>query len=99
WVNGYWQFYYLLARTLFPSHIYFSAHYTDEKWPLVIYMQGAANPVIQRMAGYIVPYIVQRQTEKIVSQAELIGVMELVLDELEATGLPDESYKQLRDEG
>src|SRR5690554_3497511 len=66
WANGYGQFYLLLARALFPSYVHLSAHYTDDKWPVVIYMQGAATPVIQRMAGYVAPYIVQRQLDAMV---------------------------------
>ena len=99
WVNGYGQLYQLLSRALFPSYTYLSAHYTDDKWPMVIYMQGAATPVIQRLAGYAVPFIVQRQLDKIVSEAELIGLMDLILDELEAGSLQRDTYKQLRGEG
>ena len=99
WVNGYGQFYHLLARALFPSYAHLSAHYTDDKWPLVIYMQGAATPVIQRMAGFVAPYIVQRQMDSIVYEAELVGLMDLILDELEAGSIPRDTYKALRSEG
>jgi hypothetical protein len=99
WVNGYGQFYHLLARALFPSYAHLSAHYTDDKWPVVIYMQGAATPVIQRMAGYVMPYIAQRQLDATVYEAELVGLMDLILDELEAGNLPRETYKMLRAEG
>lgn len=99
WVNGYGQFYGLLTRALFPSYTHFSAHYTDDRWPVVIYMIGAATPVIRCMAGYVAPYIVQRQFESIVSEAELIGLMDLILDELEAASLGRDAYKALRAEG
>lgn len=99
WVNGYGEFYHLLARALFPSYAHLTAHYTDDKWPLVIYMQGAATPVIQKMAGFVAPYIVQRQMDSIVYEAELVGLMDLILDELEAGSLPRDTYKALRAEG
>lgn len=99
WVNSYGQLYHLLARALFPSYVHLSAHYTDDKWPVVIYMQGAATPVIQRIAGYVSPYIVQRQLDTTVYEAELIGLMDSILDELEAGSLPREAYKALRTEG
>jgi hypothetical protein len=99
WVNGYGEFYHLLARALFPSYAHLTAHYTDDKWPLVIYMQGAATPVIQKMAGFVAPYIVQRQMESIVYEAELVGLMDSILDELEAGSLPRDTYKALRAEG
>jgi transcription antitermination factor NusG len=99
WVNNYGQFYQLLARSLFPSYVYLGAHYTDDKWPVVIYMQGAATPVIQRIAGYVAPFIVQRQLERVVSEVELMGVMDLILDELEVGNMMRDNYKYIRDEG
>jgi hypothetical protein len=99
WVNSYGQLYHLLSRALFPSYVHLSAHYTDDKWPVVIYMQGAATPVIQRIAGYVSPYIVQRQLDSTVYEAELIGLMDSIMDELEAGSLPRDTYKALRTEG
>lgn len=99
WVNGYWRFYTRICQEIFPSYIQLSAHTTDNQWPLVLYLRGEATPVIQRMAGYIAPYIVERQFSPIVSEAELIGLMDIVLDELEAWNLPREDYKRLRSDG
>lgn len=99
WVNGYWKFYTRICREIFPSYIQLSAHTTDNQWPLVLYLRGEATPVIQRMAGYISPYIVERQFSPVVSEAELIGLMDIVLDELEAWNIPREAYKRLRGDG
>src|SRR5262245_4051317 len=71
WVNGYAQFYYLLTQSLFPSYTQVSAHYTDDKWPLVIFMRGSAPAVIQRIAGYVSPFIFYRQMDSKVSEVEL----------------------------
>jgi hypothetical protein len=99
WVNSYAQFYYVLTQTLFPSYMQMSAHYTDDKWPLVIFMRGSAAAVIQRMAGYIAPFVFYRQMDAKVSEIELAGVMDLILEELEASSLPIEVYRKLRADG
>lgn len=96
WANLYVAFYKRLCQDLFPSFNQVSVHATDDRWPVIIYLRGTATPVIQRMAGFITPYIVQRQFSPTVSEVELLGLMDLILDELEAGSLSREVYKQLR---
>jgi hypothetical protein len=99
WLGSYIQFYSLLATQLFASHMPLVAQYGDDRWPVVIYMQGPITPVIQKMAGYVTPYVVQRQMDVRVSEAELLGLMDVMLDELEATNMPRAKFKKLREEG
>jgi len=99
WVNGFGRLYYLLAQTLFPNYGFLDAHYTDEGWPLVIYLQGAATPIIQQMAGLVYPYVVKARLEPEISHMELVGVMEEVLDQLVVSGLPRGTQVALRNEG
>lgn len=99
WVNSYGQFYSLLAQTLFPSLNQVSAHYTDDKWPVIIFIRGNAQPIIQRMAGYVSPFIFYRQLNSPVSEIELLGLIDMILDELEAYSLPLEVHKHLRVQG
>lgn len=99
WVQGYAQMYHLLCRELFPSFNQIHARDTDNRWPVVIGIKGEAIPVIQRIAGFIAPYLAHRQLTPVVSEAELIGLMEVVLDELEAASLAPDTYRQLRVEG
>ena len=96
WANLYLAFYKRLCQDLFPSFGQVSVHSTDDHWPVIIYLKGTATPVIQRMAGFITPYVVQRQFSPTVSEVELLGLMDLILDELEAGNLPRDVYKQLR---
>lgn len=96
WANLYLAFYKRLCRDLFPSFSQVTVHATDDRWPVIIYLKGTATPVIQRMAGFVTPYIVQRQFSPTVSEVELLGLMDLILDELEAGNLAREVYKQLR---
>jgi hypothetical protein len=51
------------------------------------------------LAGFAAPYIAQRQSLPTVSEVELLGLMDTILDELEATDLPREEYKMLRTDG
>lgn len=99
WVNGYGRLYYLLAQSLFPNHSLLTAHYTDEAWPLVIYLQGAATPIIQHLAGTVYPYICKARTEPELSAYELTGVMEEMLDQLAVTALPRTTQVELRKQG
>lgn len=99
WVDGYGQLYLLLARSLFPSFTGVRAQYADEHWPVVITIKGDAAPVIEALAGFVAPYVAARQNAPVVSEPELIGLMEVVLDALEATTLPFDAYKRLVNDG
>jgi hypothetical protein len=99
WLGNYIQFYSLLATQLFASHVPLVAQYGDDRWPVIIYMQGPITPVIQKMAGYVTPYVVQRQMDVRVSETELLGLMDVMLDELEAANMPRAKFKKLREEG
>ena len=98
WANNYVELYRRLCRDLFPSFNQVSLHATDDRWPIMVYLRGTATPVIQRMAGFVAPYIVEKQFSPTVSEIELVGLMDLILDELEAGNLAREAYKQLRND-
>ncbi|MBI5670981.1 MAG: hypothetical protein HZC41_23555 [Chloroflexi bacterium] len=99
WVDGYGQLYLLLARSLFPSFTGIRAQYVDDHWPVVVTIKGDAAPVIEALAGYVSPYVAARQNAPVVSEPELIGLMEVVLDALEATTLPFDAYRRLVNDG
>lgn len=99
WVDAYGQLYHLLAGRLFPSRVAISAQYADDQLPVIIIIQGAATPVIHILAGLIAPYIATRQSFPMVSEAELLGLMDIVLDELEAGDLPRQEYNRLKVDG
>jgi hypothetical protein len=98
WANHYVELYRRICDDLFPSFNQVSLHSTDRQWPIIVYLHGTATPVIQRIAGFVAPYIVQRQFSPKVSEVELRGLMDLILDELEAGNLDRETYKQLRND-
>lgn len=99
WVDGYGQLYLLLTRALFPSFTGVSAQYADDHWPVIVTIRGDSAPVIEALAGFVAPYIALRQTDSIVSELELIGLMETVLESLEAITLPLDAYKRLVNDG
>jgi len=99
WADAYGQLYTLLARALFPSFTRVSARYADSRWPVIVSIYGEAAPVIGVLAGYVAPFVVYRQPESTVSEVELIGLMEVILEELEASNLPRDASKRLVAEG
>jgi len=98
WVESYVRLYDVLTRAVFPSYRQIDAYYGDYEEPPIVVIKGEATPVIMMLAGFIAPYIAARQGLASVTDFELVGLMELVLDELEAGDLPREALRQLRDE-
>ncbi|MEO8395428.1 MAG: hypothetical protein ABI700_20715, partial [Chloroflexota bacterium] len=98
WTDGYQGFYQLLSGTLFPSFMRVSAFYIDQQEPLIVALYGEATPVIMAMAGYVAPYVVARQGTR-PPEIELYGMMDMILEEIEATDLPRDEYRHLRDSG
>src|SRR5262249_25483974 len=98
WTDGYLDFYRLLSSALFPSFTRVSAFYVDQREPLIVAIYGEATPVIGAMAGFVAPYVVTRQGTRPV-EVELLGMMDMILEEVEATDLPREEYRRLRDSG
>ncbi len=98
WTDGYSDFYALLAGALFPSYTRVSAFYLDQAAPPLVALYGEATPVITTLAGFVVPYVVARQGTR-PSEVEVLGMMDMILEELEATDLPRGDYRRLRDSG
>ena len=98
WTDGYQGFYQLLSGTLFPSFMRVSAFYIDQQEPLIVALYGEATPVIMSMAGYVAPYVVARQGTR-PPEIEIYGMMDMILEEIEATDLPRDEYRRLRDSG
>jgi hypothetical protein len=98
WADTYTRLYTQIARALFPSLAECQTFYADQAWPPIIILHGKATPLITVMAGYIAPFIAARQGSAVISEVELRGLVDLVLDELEASDLPRNDYQRLRDE-
>jgi hypothetical protein len=99
WITAYGQFYNLLAHALFPSFSRIQAYYADDHLPPVVVIQGEATPVIHAMAGFVVPYLAIRQQSESVSDLELRGLMNIVLEELEGGDLSPAVVTYLVDQG
>lgn len=98
WTDGYTDFYALLTGALFPSYTRISAFYLDQAAPPLVALYGEATPVITTLAGFVAPYVVARQGTR-PSEVEVLGMMDMILEELEATDLPRGDYRRLRDSG
>jgi hypothetical protein len=97
WVEGYVRLYEALTRALFPSFMQIRAYYADQKEPPVVVINGTATPVIRVLARVVCPYIAARQGIGDLSDYEIRGLCEHILDELEAGDLPRADYLQVRD--
>lgn len=99
WIGLYGRMYEVLVEELFPRHTRVHAEYVDQLLPPILMLQGEADHVIRVIAGYIIPYIAVRQGERLISEAELDGVMRHVLDDLEASDLKPAVYDRVRRAG
>jgi hypothetical protein len=97
WVSGVARLYSTLVRRLFPSYARIDTQYIDGDMPAVITIMGDSNILMQKMAGFVLPYLALRQTQ-VISEAELRGLVDIVLEELEANDLPRTDYQTLRAE-
>ncbi len=98
WTDGYLDFYQLLSSALFPSFTRASAFYVDQEEPLIVAIYGEATPVIVALAGFVAPYVVARQGTRPM-EVEILGMVDMILEEIEATDLTREEYRRLRDSG
>lgn len=97
WTQGYGQLYHLLAGVLFPSFNNVNAYYADEGDPPAIIMNGDSTPVMVAFAGYVTPYMANRQPHQpTVSDGELTRLMDFLINELEGNDLPANALNHLR---
>lgn len=96
WVGGYLDLYGQLTTALFPSFSAYEANYADAEHPPIVLVRGQSLPVVRVLGHLIVPYVAQRQYDPRVTDAEIRGIVETTLDELEAADLPRPKYEALR---
>lgn len=88
-----------LAGVLFPSYTRTAAFYADQAFPPIVVITGQPLPVIHMIGGYVTPFTAARRAAgRTASAVELRGLIDVVLDELEAGDLPRDEYRRLRDE-
>lgn len=97
WADAYTNLYGTLSATLFPSFPNVSAFYVDQAQPPIAVIQGDCAPLIAVIGGYIAPYASNRAGTR-PSDIELRGILDIMLDDLEATDLAREDYNRLRDQ-
>lgn len=98
WVNSYRALYNVLASNLFPSYRITQIYYTDPELPSIVVIYGQSVPLMHVLAGYIVPYVAARHARPGASEAELWGLMDIVLNQLAADDLPRREYNRVRAE-
>lgn len=99
WINAYAELYYLFSQGLFGATDEPVAYFADDQYPLIIVFRAKTLPVIELLAGLFVPYIAHRQADKMTTRAEVRGIIEIALDDMEGSDLPLEQYGDMRNKG
>ena len=98
-VSAYANLYTLMTEALFPTFTHISAFDADREEPPVVILQARSAPVTQVFADVLVPFVAVSQDKRLVSDAELRGVMTVMLEELEGQDLPLAQYNAVLREG
>ncbi|MBZ0293386.1 MAG: hypothetical protein K8L99_12535 [Anaerolineae bacterium] len=100
-VNYYKALYHLLIDALFPPALKkIEAYYqVYDQSKLLVHFKAEARPVIQVFAGYVSPYVAERQAAKSVSDYEILALVDVVLHNLDADDLEQTRYEEVRLQG
>lgn len=98
WVNTYAQLYTLFADAVFPTLNKggLQAYYADPHQPPVVVLSGGAIPVIEVMAGFVVPFITRSQLRTNVTEYEYRVLIDVLCEELACADLPQVQMEKLR---
>ena len=99
WVGAYGDLCMLMAKGLFPSLAKLEAVYADNNRPPIVVIDGQPAAVMEQLGRYVVPFIAMRQNDNRVTDAELRGLMQFMLDELEAQEIDRAVYNYMWQEG
>lgn len=88
WANAISRFHDLLAQTLFPSYAHLRAMMADDQQPPVLVFEARIAPMVEIMAGYLIPYIASRQSYTTIPEDELRKLVETMLRKLHAHDQP-----------
>jgi len=100
WVKSYQRFHRLLGQLLFPTTRRFHARYADDKMPPVVVITADPAPIATVFSGFVLPYLAIRQPEQnLASELELRGLMDMIIDHLQADDLPRAVIDEMRRSG
>lgn len=98
WINTYAGFYTLFANALFPglNKDGLTAYYADGLQPPIVIVKGGATPVIEVIAGFVVPFVARGQMKVTPPEYEFRALVDVICDELDCNGLSMSDYQNLR---
>ncbi|MDQ7027687.1 MAG: hypothetical protein Q9P01_19005 [Anaerolineae bacterium] len=99
WVGAYGDLCLLMAKGIFPSLAKLSAVYADNNRPPIVVVEGQPAAVMEQLGRYVAPFLAMRQNDNRVTDAELRGLMQFMLDELEAQDLARAIFNHMWQEG
>ncbi|MDZ4767870.1 MAG: hypothetical protein SGJ24_01990 [Chloroflexota bacterium] len=97
WGEAYTALHTRLCEALFPSFGGVSAVYIDQADPPIAALSGMCAPALGAIGAYIAPYAAARVGVR-PSDIEVRGVIEMLLDALEAGDLARDEYARLRED-
>lgn len=99
WIGAYGDLCLLMAKGIFPSLAKLEAVYADNNRPPIVVIDGQPAAVMEQLGRYVAPFLAMRQKDNRVTDAELRGLMQFMLDELEAQDLASAIYNHMWQEG
>ena len=99
WATCYTGLYTLIADDLFPHFMEYRVLYADKQQPPLLVFEASLAALTQVLAGYVTPYIAAKQQQRMVSEAEMLGIMTYILEALAADDLPRNRVEHLRVNG
>jgi hypothetical protein len=99
WIGAYGDLCLLMAKGIFPSLANLEAVYADNNRPPIVVVDGRPAAVMEQLGRYVAPFLAMRHDDNRVTDAELRGVMQFMLDELEADDLDNAIYTHMWQEG
>lgn len=97
----YMTLYRVLVDALFPPALrqIQALYQVYDQSRLLVCFKAEAGPVTQALAGYVAPYVAERQAAKSVSDYEVLALMEVVLHTLDADDLAQAEWDKLKAQG
>lgn len=99
WATAYAKFHNLMAHNLFPNYSALNVRFADDGMPPAIVFQAKISPIVEVMAGYLVPYVASRQAFARVADSEIRELIDEILVKLATTDLSEPVYHMLVKDG
>lgn len=95
----YVRMYRLLVSVSFPSLVNVNSFFFHGRTTLMIVFEADARRVVEVLAGYVSPYVAERQGARSIAPMEVQGLIDRMLKKLDLPELTPEQHQHIRAEG